>query len=58
MRVVRIRELRIRRWREEDLVIDGDLRRRDFGFVRILSFSILNDRFNNLLVHLSASQQH
>lgn len=58
VRVVGISELRIRRWREEDFVVDGDLRRRDFGFLRVLFSSILDDGFNNPLVHLSASQQH
>ena len=58
VRVMWIRLLRVRRWREEHFLVDGYLRRRDFGFICILFLSILDDWLNNLLVHLSASQQH
>ena len=58
VKVVEIRELRIRRWREEHFLVDGYIRRRDFGFLCIMLLSILYDWFNNFIVHLSASQQH
>ena len=56
VKVVGIRELRIRRWREEHFLFNGFIRRRDFGFLCIMLLSILYDWFNNFIADGSFSR--